>query len=272
MPLPLSSFFWDQCSTTSLSALELSKIIAVLPVGAIEQHGPHLPLNVDSALIEGVVNACLVHLKRMDSFSDLPVLFLPTQKIGFSPEHNSFAGTLSLKSSTLIALWTDILESVARTGVKKVLLLNSHGGQSGLLDVVGRDVRQRLELLIYSCNFYDLPLQQASQNLFTDHEKRFGVHGGDLETSMMLALHPQLVNQQKAQNFSSYSEKRAQQFPILGNGKSAKMSWAMQDYNPLGACGNASNATIQKGEILVQNFGLQLFQLLKELHQISIDF
>ena len=272
MPSLLPNYFWDQHSTISLSELELAKVIAVLPVGAIEQHGPHLPLSVDSALIEGVVHACLAQFQLMDSFSELPVLFLPTQKVGFSPEHTSFAGTLSLKSSTLIALWTDILESVARTGVKKILLLNSHGGQSGLLDVVGRDIRQRFGILVYSCNFYDLPHQQASQNLFSEHEKRFGVHGGDLETSMMLALHPELVNQQKAQNFSSYSEKRAQQFPILGNGKSAKMSWAMQDYNPLGACGNASNATIQKGEVLVQNFGLQLFQLLKELHQVSIDF
>ena len=265
-------YLWDQLSTTDFAKLDLTQVIAVLPLGATEQHGPHLPLCVDSALIDGVIQHCLPHMHKLESFSDLPVLFLPTQKIGFSPEHQSFAGTLSLKASTILALWTDILDSVASTGIHKVLLLNAHGGQSGLLDVVGRDIRQRHKILVYSANFYDLPANSSTQNLFTEHEKRFGIHAGDLETSMMMALHADSIKHDALQNFESYSEQRALNFKILGNGKSAKMSWAMQDYNPLGATGNAANASADKGQLLVQNFGFQLFQLLQELHLVKIDF
>lgn len=265
-------YHWDQLSTTDFAKLDLAKVIAVLPVGATEQHGPHLPLCVDSALVDGVIQHCLPYLNELAAFSDLPVLFLPTQKIGFSPEHQNFAGTLSLKASTLLALWTDILDSVANSGIQKILILNAHGGQSGLLDVVGRDIRQRHKILVYSANFYDLPANSSTQNLFTEHEKRFGIHAGDLETSMMMALHANLIRHDELQNFESYSEQRALNFAILGNGKSAKMSWAMQDYNPLGATGNASNASAEKGQLLVQNYGFQFFQLLQELHRVNIDF
>lgn len=272
MSIPNKIFFWDQLCTTDFAQLNLSKVIAVLPVGATEQHGPHLPLCVDSCLVDGVIRSCVSHLEKNYQFADLPVLFLPTQRIGFSPEHLGFAGTLSLKANTLLALWTDILDSVAQTGIKKVLLLNGHGGQSGLLDVVGRDIRQRHQILVYSSNFYDLPANAETEHLFDEHEKRFGIHAGDLETSMMMQLLPQYVRKEACENFDSYSAQIAKSFPLLGNGKSAKMSWAMQDYNPQGATGNAANASAEKGLVLLQNYGFQLFNLLKELHQIKMNF
>ena len=103
---------------------------------ATEQHGPHLPLSVDTDIVDGVVAAALPHLP-----ADLPALFLPTQAIGFSPEHTRFAGTLTLKADTLVRVWTEIGEAVAASGVKKLVLLNSHGGQVGALDLVARDLR-----------------------------------------------------------------------------------------------------------------------------------
>ena len=244
--------------------------IAVLPVAATEQHGPHLPLRVDSALVDGVVTASLRHLA-----SSVPVLYLPTQSVGLSPEHARFAGTLTLKAQTTIALWTDIGESVAATGVKKLVLLNSHGGQVGVMDIVARDLRARLGMLVYCVNWFGLPLlgpQGEDVNaLFSDHEHRFGIHAGEVETSMMLSLAPQQVRMQWAQNFASTSEDRARQFEILGNGRSAKLGWQMQDYNPHGAVGNAAAATAEKGERLLDAAGLALARLLVEIQQLPLS-
>lgn len=248
----------------------MAQTIAILPVAATEQHGPHLPLSVDSALVDGVIAAAVPHIA-----ADVPALFLPTQAVGFSPEHAAFAGTLTLKADTLMRLWTDIAESAAAAGVRKLVLFNSHGGQVGLLDVVARDLRARLGLLVYSVNWFGLPLvgpQGEDVNaLFSAHEHRFGIHAGDIETSMMLALAPQHVDMAQAQNFASSSEERSKQYAILGNGKSAKLGWQMQDYNAAGAVGNAAAATADKGRTVVDAAGLALARLLAELHQLPMD-
>src|SRR5574343_334503 len=262
--------FWADLATTDFAALDRARTIAVLPVAATEQHGPHLPLSVDTDLVDGVVRASLAHLP-----ADLPALFLPTQAVGFSPEHTAFAGTLTLKAETLIRLWTDIAESVAASGVKKLVLLNSHGGQVGLMDVVARDLRARLGMLVYSVSWFNLPLiaeDGADVNaLFSAQEHRFGVHAGEVETSMMLALRPDRVRMDQAQNFHSTSQDRAAKFPILGNGKSAKLAWQMQDYNLQGAAGNAAMATAEKGQAPVQAAGRSLARPLNEIDQLPAD-
>ena len=262
--------FWADLKTTDFSTLDLARCIAILPVAATEQHGPHLPLNVDATLVEGVIAAALPHLQ-----ADLPALFLPTQSIGFSPEHTAFAGTLTLTAETIIRLWTGIGESVAASGVNKLVLLNSHGGQVGLLDVVARDLRARLGMLVYSVSWFNLPLldeKSGSVNeVFSAHEHRFGIHAGDIETSMMLALKPHQVDMSQAQNFLSTAENRARDFHILGNGRSAKLAWQMQDYNACGAAGDAAAATAGKGWLLLQAAGQALAQLLVEIDQLPAD-
>jgi creatinine amidohydrolase len=264
---PAPPRFWADLKTTDFAALDLARCIAILPVAAIEQHGPHLPLSVDTTLVEGVIAAALPHLQ-----ADLPVLFLPTQSIGFSPEHAAFPGTLTLKAEMVIRLWTELAESVAATGVKKLVLLNSHGGQVGLLDVVARDLRARLGLLVYSVNWFNLPLLDdrgaSVSSLFSSDEHRFGIHAGEIETSMMLALKPDQVDMVKAQNFHSTSQDRAEKFPILGNGRSAKLAWQMQDYNPHGAVGNAAAATADKGRSVLDAAGRSLATLLAEIDQL----
>jgi creatinine amidohydrolase len=248
----------------------MAQTIAILPVAATEQHGPHLPLSVDSALVDGVIAAALPHIA-----ADVPALFLPTQAVGFSPEHAAYAGTLTLKAETLIRLWTDIAESVAAAGVRKLVLLNSHGGQVGLLDVVARDLRARLGLLVYSVNWFGLPLSgpqgEDVNALFSAHEHRFGIHAGEIETSMLLALAPELADMAQAQNFASTSEDRSRAYAILGNGKSAKLGWQMQDYNAAGAVGNAAAATAEKGRLVLDAAGRALGQMLSELHHLPMD-
>ena len=264
------SRFWANLSTCDFAQLDLTRTIAVLPVAATEQHGPHLPLSVDTVLVDGVVAAALPHLRP-----DLKVLFLPTQAVGLSPEHARFAGTLSLKAETILRLWTDLGESVAAAGIKKLVLFNSHGGQVSVMDLVARDLRARLNLLLYSVSWFNLPLRDAQGQdlnaLFGADEHRFGIHAGDIETSMMLALAPAHVDMVQARDFYSSAQERAGKFDILGNGKSAKLGWQMQDYNPAGAVGNAAAATADKGRAVVDAAGRSLARLLAEIDQLPLS-
>ncbi|WP_039853881.1 creatininase family protein [Hylemonella gracilis] len=262
------SHAWADLTTQDfvrMDEAQRARVIAVLPLGATEQHGPHLPLSVDHDLVNGVVAASLPHL------GDLPVLFLPTQDVGFSPEHQAYPGTLTLPASLVIGLWTALGESVARAGVRKLVLLNAHGGQVGLLDVVARDLRARLGVLVYSVNTFNLPLPPEVDGLFSAQEHRYGIHAGQIETAMMLALTPQRVRMAQARRFDSASQARAARFPILGNGRSAKLAWQMQDYNPAGAVGDAAAATAEQGHALLEAQGRALAALLDEIDRLPAN-
>ncbi|MBA3771437.1 MAG: creatininase family protein [Ramlibacter sp.] len=260
------SRFWADLTTRDFAEIDPAAAVAVLPVAATEQHGPHLPLSVDQALLDGVIAAALPRLP-----ATAQVLFLPTQQVGYSPEHSRFAGTLTLSSATVTAIWTEIGECVARAGFRKLLLLNSHGGQVSLVDIVARELRTRCKLIVYSCSWWNLPLGEEISGLFSAQEHRFGVHAGDIETSMMLALRPQHVDMAQARDFKSSSQDRAARYPILGNGGSAKLGWQMQDYNAQGAAGNAASATAAKGRAMVDAAGRQLALLLQELGRLPLS-
>jgi len=266
--------FWADCGTTHFQSLRdrgtIADVIAVLPVAATEQHGPHLPLKVDTAIVDGVIAAALASMAPLSQ-----ALFLPTQAVGFSPEHARFAGTLTLKAETVLRLWTDIGDSIAATGVRKMLIFNAHGGQANFMDIVARDLRARHRMLVYTANWYGLPLESPQGEdlnaLFSPQEQRFGVHAGAVETSLMLALDGQRVDQGAVANFPSTAQERAKSFEILGNGRSAKMAWQIQDYNPSGAVGDASAATADKGRQLLDAAGRALAQLLAEMQALPLS-
>ena len=257
--------FWADLTTRDFAALDTTRTVAVLPLGATEQHGPHLPLGVDTRLADGIVAAMLPLLP-----TDASVLVLPTQAIGLSPEHARFAGTLTLSAETLIRMWKEIGAGVARAGIKKLVLFNAHGGHVGAMDVVARELREAHDLIVYSVSWFNLPLGDAGTQFGAD-EHRFGVHAGDIETSMVLALHPELVRMQAAEDFASASRQRAADYAILGNGKSAKLGWAMQDYNAQGAAGNALAATAVKGRAVVEAAARQLALLLAEVARLPLS-
>ena len=266
----LPSKFWADLTSRHFSQLAASDVIdqtvAVLPVAAIEQHGPHLPVSVDTTLVNGVIEAALQHLP-----ADLPVLIMPTQQVGKSNEHIRYPGTLTLSAQTLISVWMELGACVARAGIKKLVLFNSHGGQVSVMDIVARDLRTAHDLMVFSSNWYTLPLGDEVMNLFTSAEHRFGIHAGDMETSMMLALREKYVDMAHAQHFHTQSEERAKKYPVLGNGMSAKLGWQMQDYNPFGAAGDASIATSAKGHAVLNAAGLQLARLLQEVSSLPLS-
>jgi creatinine amidohydrolase len=234
---------WEDMTTADFAALDRERVIAVLPVAAIEQHGPHLPVSVDAAINSGIVERVIALLPE-----DLPVTFLPMMPVGKSNEHMAFPGTLTLSADTLIRLWTEIGESVARSGIRKLVLLNSHGGQSQIMDIVARDLRVRLKML------------------FPPAEREHGIHGGSCETSLMLHLHPELVRNDERRDFVSASVAIAARYKYLrSEGSGVGFGWQTQDLNPLGACGNALDADAQRGHKIVEHVAPRIVELLREI-------
>ena len=263
--MALPSRYWADLATTDFAALDPATTVAVLPLGATEQHGPHLPLAVDQCLADGIVERALPQLPQQAA-----VLVLPTQQVGYSPEHADVAGTLTLPVETVIATWVALGACVARAGVRKLLMFNAHGGQVSVMDIVARELRMRHDLIVISCSWWNLPLGDEVTGLFPADEHRFGVHGGDMETSLMLALAADKVRMAQARDFPSTSRERAAQYAILGNGRSAKLGWAMQDYNAQGAAGNAAAASAEKGLAVLDAAGRQLALLVQEIAALPL--
>lgn len=253
--------FWQDLTTQEFETLPVEQTIALLPLGATEQHGPHLPLSVDTDIVEAIVQSSQPYLSEK-----IKVLILPTQTIGLSTEHMAFKGTLSIQASTLMAYLTDIAQCVHQAGIRQLLIFNAHGGNAGLIDVLARDWRQRLAMLVVSASWTALPLGE-SRALFTEDEWRFGVHAGAIETSMMMHLKPHQVKKPYLQNFISSSQWRAQHCQVLGHG--AKLAWMAQDLNPLGAAGAASQACEQKGQAIIDAAAQSLAALLDDMLKVN---
>jgi creatinine amidohydrolase len=248
---------WFEMSWTDIQAADTSRWIAVLPVAAIEQHGPHLPVGVDTFIAEGCLAA--VHAILPD---DLPVTFLPVQAIGKSNEHLTYPGTLTLDAGTAIRAWTEIGESLSRAGVKKLVLVNSHGGNVSVLDIVARDLRVRCRMLAVTAAWHRLGLPPG---LYSDAEMRHGIHGGDMETSLMLAFRPDLVRMDRATRFASLNERLEQEGTYLRTNQPVGFGWMSQDLNPAGVVGDATLATAEKGAATADLIAQGFVRLLREV-------
>jgi creatinine amidohydrolase len=256
------SRYWSDYTSEALSQLPRERLIAVLPVGAVEQHGPHMPISTDHATIDGIVGATVARLPGA-----LPVLFLPTASYGKSNEHALYPGTITLSATTLINLWMDIGASVARSGVRKFVLFNSHGGQTSAMDIVVRDLREQHGLMAVAANWYTLGFPEG---MFSEHELKHGIHAGDLETSVMLALAPRNVQMQRAKNFRSLTERLAEENKFLSITPSGKLGWQTQDLNPEGACGDATLATAEKGHAVIEHVSGRFIELLQEIDRFDL--
>jgi creatinine amidohydrolase len=254
--------YWVYMTTCEFDKLA-PDTVAVLPIAAIEQHGPHLPVYVDACLNQGVVERTVARLP-----SDLPVTFLPMQAVGKSNEHLAFAGTLSLSAETLIRVWTEIGESVHRAGIRKLVLLNSHGGQPQIMDIVARDLRVRLAMFVVCVNTSSFG---RPAGLFSAQEGRHGIHGGSSETSMMLALRPELVRMDLAENFEPVSVAMEREYRYLTIEGAVGFGWQTQDLHPAGACGNALDADAARGNQILDHIADGLIGLLQEVHRYPIE-
>lgn len=250
------SAYWRDLTTEDLHGLDAERWLALLPMGAIEQHGPHLPLDTDACIAEGVVAATMGRLP-----GDLRVLVLPTLTVGSSDEHMAFAGTLSHPAETLIAMLADLGDGVARAGLRKLVILNAHGGQPQMVDIAALRLRLRHRMLVVKANTFRFGLPAG---LFDDAEMRHGIHGGAIETSMMLHLCPQRVRMDKAADFQPLSRTLEAANAQLRPGGAASFSWATQDQHASGAVGDATQADAEKGRRAIGYMADVLIDILRD--------
>lgn len=248
--------YWQDLTTRDFAALDRQATLAILPVAAVEQHGPHLPLATDAFINAGLIEAIGMRLLAPR------VLVLPAMDIGHSLEHENFAGTLSVAAETLLAMWLDIGRSVARAGVRKLVILNTHGGQTSLVHIAALRLRAELGMLVARANYFAFG---SPPGLFATDELRHGIHGGQMETSLMLHLRPDLVRMELATDFRGLPHLLAENNAVLGVEKPIGIGWMSEDLHPLGVVGNAANADAESGRQLLTYLATQLQVLLDEI-------
>lgn len=252
---------WAEMSTAEFAAADTAAWIAVLPVAAIEQHGPHLPVGVDAMIAEG-------YLRRVRAMlpDDLPATFLPLQTTGKSNEHLAFPGTLTLTAETALRAWTEIGESVRRAGIRKLVIINSHGGNVGIIDIVARDLRVRHAMLAVHASWHRFGYPGISEA-----ERTHGIHAGEAETALMQAFRPELVDMAKARDFRSATIDMERDYRQLRAGQPAGFGWMSQDLNPAGALGNAAAATADTGDRLAEHGARAFVELLRDVHRFPLE-
>jgi creatinine amidohydrolase len=261
MPLPKRD--WVEMSWQEIAGAPTGRWIAVLPLAAIEQHGPHLPLGVDSFIAEAYLSQARAILP-----DDLPVTFLPIQRVGISTEHLAYPGTLTFSAQTAVAAWTELGESLARAGLRKLVLVTSHGGNVAAMELVARDLRARLRMLAVTVGWHRFGYPEG---VFSSEERKHGIHAGDIETSLMLAAKSHTVLIDKAAPAMPATIAMAQEFKWLGAYRPAGFAWMTQDLNPTGAVGDATLAKANKGEAALAQGAKAFVELLREIDRFDLS-
>ncbi len=231
--------------------------IAVLPLGAHEQHGPHLPFDTDTLIAEGLVARIIPRLPPA-----LPVTFLPAEPVGYSIEHMDVEGTRSLAYDEAVTRWLGIAQDLNRQGIRKFVMLNAHGGNSPLMTVVATEARVRFNMLAVATSWtrFGHPV-----GWIRPEDKAIDIHGGDIETSVMLALYPAKVDMAKAERFGSRQSEFAQRHKHLRAYGPHAFGWKMSDLNEKGVAGDASMATAERGEQLITHAVSGIIELLEDV-------
>ena len=261
-PSILSSGYWQDLATTDFARVDPARTIALLPVAAIEQHGPHLPLATDALINHGVVSQALRQLPNTSS-----VLVLPALNVGDSLEHTAFPGTLSAELETLLGLWLAVGRGVVRAGVRKMVIFNSHGGQRAHVDLAALRLRVAHGLLVVRAHSFSFGVPPG---LFDADELAHGLHGGAVETSLVMHLRPDLVRTTALADFPSLGATLARRGGLLGVEKPVGIGWMTQDLNPHGVCGDARAASADKGASLLAHLAGRLVQLLAEVEAMPV--
>ncbi len=236
--------------------------IAVLPLGAHEQHGPHLPFETDTLIAKGIVDRLAASLPR-----SLPVTFLPVEPVGYSVEHMDVAGTRTLTWQDAITRWLGIADDLHTKGIRKLVMLNAHGGNSPLMTIVATEARIRFDMLAVATSW--TRFGQPAGWIAPEH-KAIDIHAGDIETSVMLALHPDRVHREALAAFPSRQADYARRFKHLRAYGPHAFGWRMRDLNPQGAAGNALAATAERGETLLAHALTGITELLEDVHAFDV--
>jgi creatinine amidohydrolase len=253
---------WTDIQWPDVAGDAPARWIAVLPLAATEQHGPHLPLETDVMIAE----AYLARVRELLP-DTVPATFLPVQPVGISTEHIDYPGTLTLPTDVALKTWMALGQSVARAGISKLVMVTSHGGNSAAMTLVAQDLRAVHGLLAVTTSWSRL---SAAEKLFDAEEVRHGIHGGAVETSIMLARYPHSVHKEAIANFQSSSVALERQYRWLSTQRPAPFAWQAQDLHPSGAVGDATKATAEKGERLLDAGARAFCELLAEVDNFDV--
>jgi creatinine amidohydrolase len=248
---------WAEIHWPTISRADAARWITVLPLAATEQHGPHLPLETDVMIGE----AYLARVRELLP-SNIPVTFLPMQPVGISTEHIHYPGTLTLPTEVALRAWMGIGESVVRAGIRKLVMVTSHGGNSAAMGLVAQDLRAQHGLLAVTTSWSRFG---TPEGLFPAEELRHGIHGGAVETSIMLARYPQHVRKDAMADFRPRSIAMEKQYRWLSAHRPVPFAWQAQDLHPSGAAGDATLASAEKGERLLDHGAHAFCELLADV-------
>jgi creatinine amidohydrolase len=262
MTSPVPPRDWTDIRWPDVTATEAARWIAVLPLAATEQHGPHLPLETDVMIGEAYLARVRELLPRT-----IPVTFLPMQPVGISTEHTDFPGTLTLPTDVALKNWMALGEDVARRGIRKLVMVTSHGGNSAAMMLVAQDLRAQHRMLAVTTSWSRFGVPDG---LFSAEELRHGIHGGAVETSIMLARYPHAVRQQAIADFRPTSIAMEQEFRWLSTQRPVPFAWQVQDLHPSGAVGDATKGSAEKGEKLLDHGARAFCELLDDVDNFDV--
>jgi creatinine amidohydrolase len=253
---------WTDIRWPEVSAADATQWIVVLPLAATEQHGPHLPLGTDVMIGE----AYLARVRELLPVK-IPATFLPLQPVGISTEHIDYPGTQTLSTEAALRTWMALGESVARAGIRKFVMVTSHGGNSAAMTLVAQDLRARHGMLAVTTGWSRFG---APEGVFAAEELRHGIHGGAVETSIMLARYREHVRTEAIADFRSNAIAIESEFRWLSTQRPAPFAWQAQDLHPSGAVGDARQATAEKGEKLLDHGARAFCELLADVDNFDV--
>ncbi len=253
---------WADIRWADVPAADAARWIAVLPLAATEQHGPHLPLATDVMIAEA-------YLERVRELlpENVPATFLPVQPVGISTEHTDFPGTQTLSNEAALKSWMALGDSVARAGVRKIVIVTSHGGNSAAMMLVAQDLRAQHGMLAVTTSWSRFG---TPDGLFSAEELRHGIHGGAVETSIMLARYKEHVRSEAIADFRSNAIAMEKEFRWLSTQRPAPFAWQAQDLHPSGAVGDATQASAEKGERLIDHGARAFCELLEDVDNFDV--
>jgi creatinine amidohydrolase len=251
--------FFPYLTWTDIQAMpDKANVVLIQPVGAIEQHGPHLPLVVDAAIGVAVLGKALEKLNP-----DVPAYALPPLYYGKSNEHWHFPGTITLSAQTLIAMLMEVATSLYRAGFRKLVLMNSHGGQPQVMEIVARDLHQQHDdLLVFPLFTWRVP--NVAGELLSAKERALGIHAGDAETSLMLSILPDQVHMDRA--IQEYPQGLPEDSLLSMEGK-LPFAWTTKDLSRSGVLGDPTVATQEKGDRILESVSDGWVKVIQDVYQ-----
>lgn len=256
---------FEEMTSEELAACreELAGAVAVLPIAAIEQHGPHLPLGTDAILADAMVEAVLPRLGE-----EVRATFLPTFRLGKSAEHTQFPGTLSLDWRTVTSAIIEIGEGLADAGFRRLVIVNAHGGNTPVMDTAALELRRERQMLVATCSWLRFGYPEG---LLPAEEIAQGIHGGGVETALMLHFRPDLVRSEKIGRFATLQAELAERHTHLRAHGRLGFGWMAGDLNEAGVVGDARLATAEIGRAIADHQADAFIAFLGDVLAFDLD-